>query len=175
MAQKNRSRIARLMRGAAALCILLLAAPVSLPASAKLLNRPAPPFARTDLNGSRISLRQYRGKVVLLNFWATWCPPCRVEMPRFMRWQTQYGPQGLQVLAISMDDDASPVRDFLHRLRPNYPVLMGDAQLGERYGGVLGLPVTFLIDRDGVIRARIDGQSDLRVMERKIRALLEAR
>lgn len=155
--------------------LLLLAVPLPVAGSAPLLNHPAPPFARTDLQGSRIRLTQYRSKVVLLNFWATWCATCRVEMPQFVQWQRQYGPEGLRVLGVSMDDGPTEVREFLRHLRVNYPVVMGDAKLGELYGGVLGMPVTFLIDRDGVIRARIDGQSDLRVMERKIRALLEAR
>ena len=96
-------------------------------------------------------------------------------MPRFVQWQKQYGPQGLQILAISMDDDDTEVRPFLQSLRPDYPVVMGDAKLGELYGGVLGLPVTFLIDRDGIIRARIEGESDLRAMGVKIRNLLRAR
>lgn len=176
MAQKNRIRFARVVRNAVALSVLLsAAAPMSLRASASLLNRHAPGFARTDLNGARISLAQYRGKVVLLNFWATWCAPCRIEMPRFVAWQKHYGAEGFQVLAVSMDDDAAPVRTFVRQVQPNYPVMMGDAKLGELYGGVLGLPVTFLIDRQGVVRARIDGESDLSAMETTIRALLHSR
>lgn len=140
-----------------------------------LLNRPAPFFSRTDLAGARISLSAYRGKVVLLNFWATWCAPCRVELPRFATWQKQYGPQGFQVIAVSMDDDPDLVRPFLRLLEPNYPVLMGDAKLGGRYGGVLGVPVTFLIDRDGIIRARFEGGADLTAMEARLRRLLAKR
>ncbi len=138
-----------------------------------LLNRPAPTFTRTDLKGARISLASYHGKVVLLNFWATWCAPCRIEIPRFTEWQKTYGPQGFAVLGVSIDDDQAPVRVFAQRVRINYPIMMGDARLAEDYGGVLGVPVTFLIDRDGVIRARIDGESDLRAIELQIRQLLE--
>jgi cytochrome c biogenesis protein CcmG/thiol:disulfide interchange protein DsbE len=137
-----------------------------------LLNRPAPPFTRTDLENGRVSLASYRGKVVLLNFWATWCGPCIVEIPHFMEWQKQYGPRGLAVLGVSIDDDGAPVRAFAQKLHVNYPMVMGDARLGENYGGVLGVPVTFLIDRRGIIRARINGESDLHEMEEKIRALL---
>lgn len=144
-------------------------------ASDTLINRPAPPFSRTDLTGARISLSAYRGKLVLLNFWATWCAPCRVELPRFAAWKKQYGAQGLQILAVSMDDDPALVRDFLRQMRPNYPVLMGDAKLGDKYGGVLGLPVTLLIDRRGIIRARIEGEPDLAAMEAQIRKLLASR
>ena len=160
-----------------ALAVLLscFAAAGHLSASDTLLNRPAPPFSRTDFAGARISLSAYRGKLVLLNFWATWCAPCRVELPRFAAWQKQYGPQGLQILAVSMDDDPALVRDFLRQIQPNYPVLRGDARLGERYGGVLGLPVTLLIDRHGIIRARIEGEADLAAMEAQIRKLLTSR
>lgn len=153
--------------------LVVLTAPVPVLA-ATLINRPAPRFARTDISGSRVSLAQFRGKVVLLNFWATWCAPCRVEMPQFVAWQKRYGPRGLQILAISMDDDVDPVRTFLHRVQPNFPVLMGEAKLGELYGGVLGLPVTFLIDRTGVVRARLEGETHRAAMEAKIRALLQS-
>lgn len=164
----------RLLRNAV-LALSCFGAAGHLSASATLLNRPAPPFSRTDLSGARISLSGYRGKVVLLNFWATWCAPCRTELPRFAAWQRRYGPEGLQVIAVSMDDDPVPVRTFLRKRQPNYPVLMGDAKLGEMYGGVLGVPVTFLIDRQGVVRARFEGEADLSVMEARLRELLASR
>jgi cytochrome c biogenesis protein CcmG/thiol:disulfide interchange protein DsbE len=74
-----------------------------------LEHKPAPVFERTDLAGRKVRLKDYRGKVVLLNFWATWCASCQVELPRFAEWQKRYGAQGLQVLAVSMDDNAAPV------------------------------------------------------------------
>ena len=166
----------RVLRNLAlALLLSSFAAPGHLSASDTLLNRPAPPFSRTDLAGARINLSAYRGKVVLLNFWATWCAPCRIELPRFAAWQKQYGPQGFQILAVSMDDDPALVRDFLRQIQPNYPAIIGDARLGERYGGVLGVPVTLLIDRHGIIRARIEGEADLPAMEAQIRKLLASR
>jgi len=137
-----------------------------------LLNRPAPPLNRTDLDNARVSLASYRGKVVLLNFWATWCGPCLVEIPRFMEWQKQYGPRGFAVLGVSIDDDAAPVHTFARKLHVNYPIVMGDARLGETWGGILGVPVTFLIDRKGVVRARINGEPDLDGMEAQVRKLL---
>jgi peroxiredoxin len=142
---------------------------------ASLLNRPAPEFARTDLKQRRIDLRHYRGKLVLLNFWATWCVPCAQEMPRFVEWQNQYGPRGLQILGISMDDDPALARAACRRLNLNYPVVMGDAKLGELYGGVLGLPVTFLIDAHGEVRARFDGEANLDQMETQLERLLPRR
>lgn len=135
--------------------------------------RTAPDFSRIDLDHRKVSLAAYRGKVVLLNFWATWCAPCLTEVPRFAEWQKKYGgPRGLQVVGVSMDDDEPPVRTFYQKNRLNYPVVMGDENLGELYGGVLGLPVTFLIDRDGKIRFRHDGVNDLNIIEREIQELL---
>jgi len=140
-----------------------------------LLNKPAPDFALVDLNGQTLRLAAYRGKVVLLNFWATWCAPCQVEMPVFAAWQRQHGPQGLQVIGISMDDDAAPARRLVERLKLNYPVAVGDERIGVRYGGVLGLPLTFLIDRDGVARARFQGETDMKVIENRLKTLLAQR
>jgi cytochrome c biogenesis protein CcmG/thiol:disulfide interchange protein DsbE len=137
-----------------------------------LLNRPAPAFTRTDLDNARVSLASYRGKVVLLNFWATWCGPCLVEIPRFMEWQKQYGPRGFAVLGVSIDDGPAPVRAFARRLHVNYPIVMGDARLGGTYGDIFGVPVTFLIDRRGTIRARLNGETDLHAMDEQIRKLL---
>jgi cytochrome c biogenesis protein CcmG/thiol:disulfide interchange protein DsbE len=139
-----------------------------------LLNKKAPEFARPDLSGGRVVMAHYRGKVVLLNFWATWCAPCRVEMPVFADWQRRYGPRGLEVIGVSMDDDAAPVRRLAARLKLDYPIVMGDARLGEQYGGVLGLPITYLIGRNGVVRAEFEGEANLKAMEAKLTALLAA-
>ena len=135
----------------------------------------APDFSRQDLSGRTVRLSDYRGKVVLLNFWATWCAPCLAEIPRFSRWQSQYGGRGLQVLGVSMDDDARPAEAAYRRYRLAYPVAMGDAALGELYGGVLGLPLTYIIDPGGRIVARYQGEADLAGMERRIVTLLAAR
>jgi cytochrome c biogenesis protein CcmG, thiol:disulfide interchange protein DsbE len=137
--------------------------------------RHAPEFVREDLTGQQIDLNQYRGKVVLLNFWATWCGPCRVELPKFKEWQKEYGGNGLQILAVSMDDADAPVRRAVRRMHLNFPVLMGDAQIGELYGGVLGLPVTFLIDRKGKIVTKIKGGADLAALESQVRVLVAGR
>jgi thiol-disulfide isomerase/thioredoxin len=110
--------------------------------------------------------------VVLLDFWATWCASCLVEMPRFVQWQQQYGPQGFQVIGISMDDDPALARKLSAKLRLNYPVAMGDDKLGELYGGVLGLPLTYLIDRDGKVRAQFQGETNLKTMEMQLKGLL---
>jgi peroxiredoxin len=123
----------------------------------------APNFSRPDLSHRKIVLSSYRGKIVLLNFWATWCEPCLLEMPTFVEWQKQYGSRDFQVIGISMDDATPEVIATVSRLKLNYPVVMGDEYLGADYGGVLGLPVTFLIGRDGKIQARYQGDPLTRI------------
>jgi len=135
---------------------------------------PAPDFTLTDLTGKSLHLADYRGKLVLLNFWASWCGPCLEEMPRFAAWQHQYGAAGLQVIGVSMDDGDAPVRRLLARSPVPYPIIMGDARLAARYGGILGLPQTFLIDRGGRVFARYKSEVDLAQMEHVIAARLTA-
>lgn len=149
--------------------VLAFAICVSAQGTPAPLYKQAPEFVRTDLSGHNIDLKEFRGKVILLNFWATWCAPCQVELPKFESWQKNYGVQGLQVLAVSMDDEEPPVRRTVRRLHLDFPVIMGDAKLGEEYGGVLGLPVTFLIDREGRIIAEFKGAADLNSMEARVR------
>jgi peroxiredoxin len=134
--------------------------------------RRAPNFSRMDLDRRQVNLADYRGKVALLNFWATWCAPCLAEMPHFVAWQHEYGGRGLQVIGISMDDDAQPVRIAYRKYKLNYPVIMGDAKIGEMYGGVFGLPITFLIDRNGRIRFKYQGAVDLSTVEDEMHGLL---
>ncbi len=144
-------------------------------AATTLVHKKAPEFVRTDLDHKRLDLNAYRGKVVLLNFWATWCAPCQVEMPVFVAWQRRYGSRGLQIVGISMDDDPALVREASDKLKLNYPVAMGDVKLGDLYGGVLGLPMTFLIDRHGKIQAKCQGETDLGKMEIRLQSLLSSR
>lgn len=165
----RRTRVVALLAAAA---ITFSRTPAAL-ASTSLLRKPAPQFTRKDLGHQTIDLRAYRGKVVLLNFWATWCAPCQLEIPHFVAWQKQYGPQGLQIIGISMDDDPALVRTLYHKLQLNYPVAMGDAKLGKLYGGILGLPATFLIDRSGNVRAEFQGETRLAIIETALRPLLQ--
>jgi cytochrome c biogenesis protein CcmG, thiol:disulfide interchange protein DsbE len=137
-----------------------------------LARHPAPNFSRQDVSSKRtIRLADFRGKVVLLNFWATWCAPCLTEMPEFREWQRQYGSSRFQVIGVSMDDDSTDVISTVDRLKIDYPVLMGDEHLGAAYGGVMGLPVTFLIDRKGRVRARYEN-ADPATMKRDLERLL---
>jgi peroxiredoxin len=150
-----------------------LATPVS-PVAAQTLaaGALAPDFTRTDVAGQSVRLSNYRGKVVLLTFWATWCPPCLDEIPAFSVWQQKYGASGLQVLAISMDESSAPVKSAIGKYHVNYPVVMSDEKLVELYGGVLGLPLNFVIDPSGRIVARHQGKTNLKAMEDQIKSLL---
>lgn len=132
----------------------------------------APSFTRADLSGRKVSLSEYRGKIVLLNFWATWCGPCIGELPALDRWQEQFGSKGLQVIGISMDDSIAPVRAAISKYKIKYPVVMGDEHVGMAYGGVLGVPETFLIDRKGVVVRQYEGPLDIRRVEGDLRSLM---
>jgi peroxiredoxin len=134
----------------------------------------APDFTRADISGKQVQLSKYQGQLVLLNFWASWCAPCREEMPTFSTWQRQLGARGLQVIGISMDDDAGEVKKFLAAYPVTYPIVMGDASFAGQFGGVLGLPLSYLIDARGRVVARYQGEVDLAKMEAKVKELLAA-
>jgi cytochrome c biogenesis protein CcmG, thiol:disulfide interchange protein DsbE len=158
-----------MIRSATWLAVLLCA---SVGVAQVRIGNTAPSFAIKTTDGKTIALSDYQGKVVLLNFWATWCGPCQTEMPRFVRFQREYSARGFQVIGISMDDSDAPVRTFISKLKPNYPIAMGNAKLAESYGGILGLPITLLIDRTGRIEKRYEGAVNLDAMQRDIERLL---
>ena len=117
--------------------------------------RTAPNFSLKDVNGDKVQLSDYKGKVVLLDFWATWCGPCKVEIPWFMEFEQQYKNKGFAVLGVSMDDDGwSVVKPYIQQLKVNYRIMLGNDEVGEKYGGVDSLPTTFLIDRQGRIASQ---------------------
>lgn len=121
----------------------------------------APDFVLTDLNGDQVKLSDLRGKAVVLNFWATWCPPCKEEIPWFVDLQKRYGSQGLQVVGVSMDDgDQKDVQKFAAEHAINYPILFGKEAVAQEYGGIDYLPTTFYIGRNGVVLDRVFGQPD---------------
>lgn len=155
------------------LALLVAVAPLArpqcpLPAS----SHRAAEITGTSLSGQPVRLTAMRGKVVLLNFWATWCVPCLQEMPKFSAWQQTDSARGLAVLGVSMDDDAATARTVATRMHLAYPVMMGTAHIGTAYGGVMGLPVTVLIDRRGNIRKRYDGGASVPAIRRDLDCLL---
>ncbi len=162
--------------GVASLCACLtmpMAASGETGELAGRLNSIAPDFTRIDLSGRPLRLEQFRGRVVLLNFWATWCGPCIEEIPVFSRWQRRYGDARLQVIGVSMDDEEAAVKRFLAKHDVPYPVLMGDAKLGKSFGGVYGLPQSFLIDAHGRIVFRNVGDLNLEALRLQIEDLIK--
>ncbi len=122
-----------------------------------------------------MKLSDYRGKVVLLNFWATWCDSCKQEIPWFMQFESKYKESGLTVLGVSMDDDGwKAVRPFLQEKKLNYPVVIGSESLGKLYG-LNAMPRTVLIDREGKIALAYEGVVNREGCEKEIQALLQAR
>ena len=115
----------------------------------------APDFTLPSLEGKDVTLSAYHGHAVLLNFWATWCGPCKIEMPWFVELQKEYGPQGLEIVGVAMDDASKDeIQKFAKEMGVNYTILLGKEAVGQQYGGVDVLPTTFFIDRDGKIISR---------------------
>lgn len=133
----------------------------------------APSFRLKDLRGRTVRLDQFKGKVVMLNFWATWCPPCRAEMPDLVRLQREYGERGLQIAGITYPPErASRVRRLAAELKINYPLLFGTRKVASLYDVEEILPVTVIIDREGRVRDRILGILTPEEFEQKVKPLL---
>jgi thiol-disulfide isomerase/thioredoxin len=132
-----------------------------------LAGKPAPDLKFKDLEGKQVALSDLKGKVVFLNFWATWCDPCRIEIPWLIEMQAKYGPQGFTVVGVAMDDEGkSVVAPFLEKERfdvngqklpISYPILLGSDDAAEKFGGILGYPTSFLLSRDGRIIEKFQG------------------
>ena len=133
----------------------------------------APTFSLTDFNGKNLSLANYSGKVVLVNFWATWCPPCREEIPKLIELQDDYGRQGFQVIGIVVNDTKDAVNEFFKVIRPNYPVAMITPDVRRKFDGLTGVPSSWLIGRDGRVYAKVVGApADLTEFDGIIKRLL---
>ena len=146
-------------------------APLACAADAKQANLD---FTLKDVGGKDVTLSSYKGKVILLDFWATWCGPCKVEIPGFVEFQNTYGPQGFQVLGVSVDDKAEQLVPYVKEYKMNYPVLqgLGHDDLQDAFGPLVGIPTTFLIARDGRICAVHAGFAAKETFEREIKSLL---
>jgi peroxiredoxin len=141
----------------------------------QIVGKPAPDFTLKTLDGKMLTLSDLRGKTVVLNFWATWCPPCKVELPWFVDLQKQYGPQGLQIVGISEDDGGKEkVAQFVKEMGVNYTIAVDDDSVSGKYGDVEDLPTTFYIDRNGKIVEYAMGLLDRDEIETKMKSALAA-
>ena len=135
----------------------------------------APDFELKDTRGSAVKLSDYAGKVVLLDFWATWCTPCKQSIPWFNDLHEKYGPQGFAILGVAMDESWDAVRPFLEKTNVQYPVVLGTKRVAYLYGDVEALPLAFFIDRAGRVAAIHLGEASRKDYEKTIQALLDVR
>jgi len=128
----------------------------------------APNFTLEDLNGKNVKLSDFKGKVVIINFWATWCPPCKAEIPDFIELYKTYQKKGLVILGIALDNKEKVVK-FVKDNGINYPILMGNQEVSNLYGGISGIPTSFVVDRKGIIKNVFVGLRSKEVFEQNIK------
>ncbi len=135
---------------------------------------PAPDFTLKDINGNPVKLSDYKGKLVFVNFWATWCPPCRAEIPSFVELIEKYGDQGFTILGISVDKpaDLEKIPAFMDKMKMNYPVLIASTEVVQAYGGISSIPTTFVINKEGNVLGRIVGSRSREMFESIIKKYL---
>ena len=137
------------------------------------LRKMAPDFSLVDSNGASVKLADYKGKVVLLDFWATWCHGCKTEIPWYMEFQHKYRDRGLSVIGVAMDEDGwKSVKPYIEKTRINYTIVVGNQELAKTYGAE-SLPVTLLLDRDGRIAESHAGMVDKAAFEKDLQTLLQ--
>lgn len=155
--------------------VIAFAAPATVPAdlTPTASRKPLPEVALTDPKGAPVNLSVYKGRVVLLDFWATWCEGCKEEIPWFMEFQSKYGQKGLAVVGASLDDGWKSVKPYLHQHPINYRIVIGTLESAKQFGVDKGMPVSLLIDRDGKIADVHPGMVDKEAFEREIEVLLK--
>ncbi len=152
--------------------VLTLVTVIQRPAQAREFKRPkAPDFTLVSVEGDTIRLSDFRGQVVILDFWATWCPPCKAEIPSFIEIYNEYRDRGVVILGVALDQPAK-VRKFYEDYQMNYPVVIGNRSLAARYGGITGIPTTFVIDPEGRIYRKYVGYRPKQVFVNDIEHLL---
>lgn len=134
-----------------------------------------PDFAEPAVQDQKVvDITKLRGKAVLINFWATWCGPCVQEIPSLISLQKEFGPQGLEVIGVSMDQGgAGPVQKIIDKTGINYPVIMGNAQISRDFGGIFGIPASFLVDQSGTVRKRFDGWTSHETFVEDVKQILQ--
>ncbi|MDD5758587.1 MAG: TlpA disulfide reductase family protein [Desulfobulbaceae bacterium] len=134
-----------------------------------------PDFALPSIQDQKmIDITKFRGKAVLINFWATWCGPCVQEIPSLISLQDEFGPQGLAVIGVSMDSNGEgPVKNLIAKTGINYPIVMGDAKISRDFGGIFGIPASFLIDQSGTVRKRFNGWTSHEAFAEEIKQVLQ--
>ncbi len=133
----------------------------------------APNFALQDYDGNIVKLSDYQGKVVILDFWATWCGPCRMEIPGYVKLYEKYKKHGLAIIGVSLDRGGwNPVRSFMEEYKINYPIVLGDRQIVMSYGGINSIPTTFIINRSGEVVAYKIGYRPIDFFEQTLSELL---
>ncbi len=148
-----------------------------------LQGKPAPGFTLEDLNGKNVSLSDYKGKALLINFWATWCAPCKIETPWLIELRNQYAAQGFEILAVSMDDldrgdpaklsaEKKDIAHFVQQMKMPYPVLIDGDSISKPYGGLDAMPTSFFVDRNGTVVAAQLGLTSKDEIEAKIKKSL---
>jgi len=138
------------------------------------LKKAAPEWQLNDVDGKPVKLSDFKGKVVILDFWATWCPPCRAEIPGFVAIQKKYADKGFTMVGVSLDEQGpSVVKSFMHNFGMNYPVVMANQKIVLDYGGITAIPTTFVIDRQGNVVTAYQGAMDQATFESVIGPLLE--
>jgi thiol-disulfide isomerase/thioredoxin len=138
-----------------------------------LQGKPAPAFTLVDLAGKKVSLKDYKGRPVLVNFWATWCSPCKLEMPWFEEFRQKYGPQGFEILGIAEDDAGKDeIAKAVKKINVSYPILLPDPKVAPAYGGVDYLPQSFYVDRNGIVQTETSGLGSKDEIEANIKRLI---
>lgn len=170
-------RFSRFLPAAAAIVVLAACDPKTQFPAIVALATPAlgqaPVWRATDLDGKVVSSDQFKGKVVVLDFWATWCVPCRTELPGYVDLQRKYGGEGLVIVGVALDDEgAGAVAKFAAGRGLNYRIVMGNDDLVNAFGGIDAYPTTFIIDRDGIVRDRKIGSMAEPKFEKRILAWL---
>jgi len=153
--------------------VSLVALAATFASAATVAPSPAPEWTLNDVDGNPVSFAQFKGKTVVIDFWATWCPPCRVEIPGYIEMQNEYAKDDLVIIGVSLDRKGPEVvKSFMEKHGMNYVVVMGNEKTVEAFGGFRGIPTTFIVDRDGNIRDKKTGAEEKEVFEARLKKYL---